>query len=352
VTTDYPAIAVQAGDTVSVDLEILAPSQQETTLAVSGSPTGWTTSLRGGGFIVGGVTASPIEPPQVELEIAVPADASPGDYTLEILGTSETQTDLLNLTVAVADSPVGGISLETDFASLRGRPDDTFLFDLQVTNQRPEELTLAFDAVGPEGWNVTAGPASEERASAVTVAAGASESVSVEANPTPTTPAGEYPIEVTASGGGQSGSFTLTAVVTGQATIQLTTADERLDLSGTAGNATEASLLVTNSGTADLEGFRLSADPPTDWTVEFEPAELAVVAAGTTEEVLVRVQPSADAVAGDYVIGVTGSSESETSDLVYRFTVDTSRWWGVFGVIVIAAAIGALFYVFRRYGRR
>jgi uncharacterized membrane protein len=65
-----------------------------------------------------------------------------------------------------------------------------------------------------------------------------------------------------------------------------------------------------------------------------------------------RARPSAQAVAGDYVIGINANSASETSQLAYRFTVDTSRWWGVFGVIVIAGAIAALFWVFRRYGRR
>jgi uncharacterized membrane protein len=269
-----------------------------------------------------------------------------------IQGSTETQTDLLNLIIQVADSPVGGIQLTTDFASLRGRPDDTFRFDLQVTNQRPEEITLAFDATGPEGWNVTAGPASEERASAVTVAAGASESVAVEANPSPTTTAGEYPIEVLASGGGESGSFTLTAVVTGQATLELLPFDERLDLTGTAGEEVVTTIIVTNSGTADLESVQLSADPPTDWTVEFEPAELAVIESGASQEVVVRAIPSTDAVAGDYAIGVTATSTSETASVAYRFTVETSRWWGVIGVIIIAAALGALFYVFRRYGRR
>jgi uncharacterized membrane protein len=260
VTTDYPSIAVQAGDTVSVDLEVLAPSQQEAVLEIIDPPAGWTTILRGGGFVIEGVTAAPVTPPRVELEITVPVDTSPGDYVMGVQGVTETQSDLLNLTIQVADTPVGAILLEPSFQELRGRADDTFRFDLQVTNQRPEELTLRFDAVGPEGWNITAGPASEERASAVTVAAGASESVNVVATPSPTTAAGEYPIELTASaGGGNSATLALTAIVTGQATLELVPATERLDISGTAGEVVEATVFVTNSGSAEMESVSLSS---------------------------------------------------------------------------------------------
>ncbi len=352
VVTDYPAVTVQAGDTVRFDLAVRAPDRQRVDLDIVDAPTGWDATMRGGGFVIDGVTASPDSPPPVELEVAIPASAAPDTYELVVVGRNGTQTDRLPLSVTVADRPVGGILLAADFASLRGRPSDTFRYDLQVTNQTPDEITLAFDGTGPDGWVVTAGPASEQRASTVTVAPGDSESVSVEANPPPGTAAGSYDIVVSATGGGQSGSFTLTAEVTGQASIELVTPDGRLDLSGNPGERVETTLLVVNDGTAPLEGVTMSADEPTDWTVEFDPEEIPMVPAGETQPVTVLVQPAGDAVAGDYALGVTARAGSDSSDVPYRYTIETSLWWGAIGIGIIAVAFLVLFGVFRRFGRR
>ncbi|MFQ5557191.1 MAG: NEW3 domain-containing protein [Acidimicrobiales bacterium] len=262
------------------------------------------------------------------------------------------EADELDLAITVADRPIGGITLSTDFAGLRGRPGDTFRYDLQITNQTPDEITFAFDGRGPQGWSVTAGPASEQRASTVTVAAGDSESVRVEADPPANTAAGTYEIVVTANGGGQSGSFVLSAEITGRPSVELITTSGRLDLSGNAGDETETTVLVVNDGTAPLEEVRLSADEPADWTVTFEPDQIPLIGAGASEEVIVRITPSGDAVAGDYAIGVTARGEGETSEIAYRYTVATSRWWGAVGILIIVAALVLLLAVFRRFGRR
>lgn len=352
ITTDYPSITTEAGETVTFDLDVVAPTPTPVRLEVTGVPEGWEATLRGGGFVIDGVTAEPESPPNAELELVIPADAQPATYDLGVRATGGGSSDTLDLSVTVADRPVGGIQLTTDFASLRGRPSDTFRYDLQITNQSPQEITFAFDAKGPEGWTVTAGPASEERASTVTVEAGGSESVRVEADPPANAPAGTYDLLVTANGGGLTGSFTLTAEITGQPEIGLTTASQRLDLSGNAGKVRESTLIVVNSGTAPLEEVTLSADAPTDWTVEFEPEEIPVVAAGDSAQVTVRIEPAANAVAGDYAIGISARSGGDTAELAYRFTVETSRWWGAVGVGVIVLAFIVLFVVFRRYGRR
>lgn len=351
-TTDYPSVRVQAGNTVDLDLEITAPTAVPVSLEVAEAPGDWTLTFRGGGFVIGGVTATPELPPSVELEIDIPLETPPGDYVVTVAARTATAVAQLDLGIVVQDQPVGGVVLSTEFASLRGRPTDTFQYDLEVTNETPEEITFAFDATGPENWVVTAGPASEQRASTVTVAGGESESVRVEANPPSNAPAGTYDIEVTASGGGQTGSFTLQAEVTGQESIDLVPANGRVDMSGNAGDEASATLVVVNDGTSVLEDVSLTADEPEGWTVEFEPSEVPAVAAGESREVAMRVTPSSGAVAGDYVLGVTARGGGESAELAYRFAVETSRWWGAVGIVIIVAALVVLFVVFRRFGRR
>lgn len=352
ITTDYPSVTVQAGDSVDLDINVLADEPTPVDLAITEAPEGWDLTLRGGGFVLDGVTAMPESPPPVELEVVIPPATEPGVHRLTVEARAGGDVAELPVAVTVADRPVGGILLSTDFASLRGRPSDTFRYDMQIANQTPEEITFAFDGRGPDGWVVTAGPASEQRASTVTVAPGDTESVRVEADPPSSTPAGTYDIEVSANGGGQSGSFTLTAEVTGQSSIELVSDGARLDLRGSAGEEIEARVFVVNDGSAPLEDVRVSADEPEGWSVEFEPTEIAAVEAGGSESVTVRIKPSGDAVAGDYAVGVEARASGESSDLAYRFSVETSRWWGAVGVAVIVAAFAVLLAVFRRFGRR
>ena len=58
VTTPYPSIAVAPGSKASFDLSITAPVAGSVDLSVAGTPTGWTATIHGGGFVVTGVTAA------------------------------------------------------------------------------------------------------------------------------------------------------------------------------------------------------------------------------------------------------------------------------------------------------
>jgi uncharacterized membrane protein len=62
--------------------------------------------------------------------------------------------------------------------------------------------------------------------------------------------------------------------------------------------------------------------------------------------------PSGNAVAGDYVVTLTASGEGVEETLDIRVTVETSPLWGLVGLGLIALTLGAMVWVFRRYGRR
>ena len=118
-----------------------------------------------------------------------------------------------------------------------------------------------------------------------------------------------------------------------------------------AGSTTKKTMTIENTGSAPLEGVTLGASPPTDWNVTFEPAKIDVKA-GETADVVADIRPSKNAVAGDYVVSITASSGSASSSADLRVTVKTTRWWGLVGILIIVAAVAALYGVFRKYGRR
>jgi len=357
VSTPYPVVAVQAGDQITINLAVTAPSPTEVSLTITESPDGWDFGIRGGGFAIGGVTASPDAPPNVELRVNVAPDTTGGRYSLVVAAEGVGVSDELELEFVVTEVEVNGVSLNADFPTIRGASTDVFTYQLTIENQTPSETTFNFAPRGPEGWLVTAGPAAEARASTVTVAAGGTEQVQVNADPPDTLDAGTYPIFIGVEGGDQQGGIELTAVVSGQASLLLLTEGQRLDAKGQAGSTIELPVLVTNDGSSTLTEIILTQAPPEGWDVEWEPSRITQLDPGSVTQAVVRITPDSDAVAGDYSLSLTGdgvSSDSATArdTIDIRYTVSTSRWWGALGIAVIAAALAVLLGVFRRYGRR
>ncbi|MGH2708069.1 MAG: NEW3 domain-containing protein, partial [Actinomycetota bacterium] len=110
--------------------------------------------------------------------------------------------------------------------------------------------------------------------------------------------------------------------------------------------------VVRNEGTTAVKGIRLSATPPAGWRVTFRPSTIPNIAPKRTGKVTAIITPSGEAVAGDYVVTLTSSAEQSTSNADIRVSVSPSRLFGFLGLVIIVGAAYALFWVFRRYGRR
>lgn len=355
-TTPYPAVVVTAGESSTFPLTVNAADGQRVDLDVTSLPEGWTAVLRGGGFVVDGVTADTDTPPALDLEVAVPADVPEGNYEVVVTATAGGAASPLTLTLRVGDAGAvdRGVSLTSEFPSLTGTPEGTFSFSAVLRNDTPREATFALAATGPEGWLVTARPSTQAQASTATLEPGAEETITVEANPPVGTTAGPYPLTVRAEAGGQSAELELTAEVTGEATMRLSTPDERLNADVTAGGTSEVQLIITNEGSAPLEEVTFSSTPPAEWEVTFEPETVPAVEPGGQVNVIARLQAAEGAVAGDYLVNITatGSGGQASESVELRTTVKTSRLWGLVGLLLIVAAIAGLAWVFRRYGRR
>jgi uncharacterized membrane protein len=101
-----------------------------------------------------------------------------------------------------------------------------------------------------------------------------------------------------------------------------------------------------------VTAVELTATKPTDWEVTFEPPTIESIAAGQSMDVKALITPSGDAIAGDYNLTVTARGAEANVDTDVRFTVETSILGAILGGALILAAIGGLYWVFRRYGRR
>ena len=352
-TTPYPALLVEPGSDVKLDLNASAPQPERVDLAIDGLPDGWKATLRGGGFVISGLTASPDPPGKAQLELAVPPTAVPGSYPVGVIESAPQGTSRLDLTVAVASQVDSGIALTADFPSLNGGPTDTFSYTLTLTNNTPAQQTFNFTGSGPEGWTVTASPAAESRANTVTVDGGGTSQIKVSATPPANIASGKYQIEVDVTGGnGATGKISLGAEVSGVGTLDAATTDGRLNLSGHSNHTSRETLVVSNTGTAALTAISFSATPPSGWQVTFSPSKLDQVAPGQKTQVVAEIKPAKDAISGDYALPVNVSAGTTAKALDLRYTVKTSRSWGLIGLLVIVAAGLVLFGVVRRLGRR
>ena len=351
-TTPYPAVTIQPGNTVTFPLDIAVPAPERVGLAVSGAPSGWTANLRGGGNIVNAVFAGGTTAATVDLSVTVPQDATPGSQTLTVTATADQGTRTLPIEVTVLGDTGGAITLTSDFPQLSGDPTSTFSYSLTLANTGTQKQTYTLQGQGPDGWTVSVHPSSNGQALTDTVDGGATDTLSVTAQPPSTVTAGSYPIQVSVASGSQSATTNLEADVTGAPAVTLSTPNQVLNAQVTAGSTGTVSLVVTNSGSTVLQNVAVTASAPTGWTTTFAPTTIDTIQPGSAATVDATLKPSSDALAGDYDVTFTVTAGTATANVDIRTTVQTSPLWGFIGLALIVIVIVGLGWVFRRFGRR
>jgi uncharacterized membrane protein len=350
--TSYPSIVADPGEDAVFPLTVDSPDAERVDLALGEAPEGFEGTFRGGGAIVQSVYTGGDQLPQLELSVSIPADAAPGANRLVVTATAPSGTAELPLDVVVADVSAGDVSLTSDFPNLRGSSEDTFSFDLDLANDTSQDIDFTLEGQGPEGWTVTVQPSTEEQAATVAVAAGDSESIRASVTPAFQADAGTYPILVRAVGGDREADAQLNVEVTGTFGMDLTTPDGRLNTSVGAGSSTQFPIVLANTGSAPLTAVSLSASPPRDWDVTFDPEEVQTVGVGETANIVATITPAGNAVAGDYVVTLSARSDDADDEMAVRTTVETSTIWGIVGIALIGLVLVGLALVFRRFGRR
>jgi uncharacterized membrane protein len=352
--TDFPSQVVGLGESLTLRVSLRTQSEpQVVDLQVLDLPEGWEASFRSGGRVVLAAYVEPAEETSLDLRIDIPADGTAGKHTLRIRAHGETQSAEMPITLMVEERAPASLDMSVELPVLRGRPDSTFRYNVTLDNEGDDDLVVDLSAQAPSFYSVLFKSAGQEVTS-IPLEANATERLSVEVDPLFTgIPAGTYGITLLASGGEAQASLDLAAEVVGQSTLALTTPDGRLSGRLEAGEETPVTLVVQNSGSAPALGIKLSATPPREWTVTFEPETIESVEANSEVTVTARITPSEKALAGDYMLTVRAQPETGSStSLEYRATVRTSTLWGVAGLALIAVAVGVVGLAVMRFGRR
>jgi uncharacterized membrane protein len=168
---------------------------------------------------------------------------------------------------------------------------------------------------------------------------------------------GEYPVTFEVTSGTLKSIISLKAIVTANYDLKLNTPDGRLNTEATAGQDNQFTVVLANTGSADLEKLILETkakDRPQGWTVTYKPEKINLLKAGETKEIQVTIRPSDKTIAGDYMMSVESEPESKQAyaNLQVRVTVLAPTIWGWVGVGIVVLVIVALAIMFIRFGRR
>jgi uncharacterized membrane protein len=271
---------------------------------------------------------------------------------LTVTASGGGQTVRLPLSIKVNAGGGGAVSMKADYPALRGTATQTYNFSLTLANDTAQDLTFSLASQGPDGWTVTAKPSGQSQAASAVVKAGDTATIDVEADPPSDVQAGDYPIVVAATAGDKSARTELGVTITGNYKMTVTTPDQRLSASGSAGSSINQTVTIANDGSAPLTQVTLDKTAPSGWNVDFNPATIDQIPANGKQDVTAVIKPSGDALAGDYVVTVSAKAKEASGQSDFRVTIETSPIWGVVGLLIIAAIIGGLVWVFRTYGRR
>ena len=345
----YTKIVVSPGASINYSVDLINNGHEIRTenIALGGLPSSWKYDIKSGGLNIEQMAVLPDEKKNFTLTVNVPLKINKGSYKFH-LSAGEAR---LPLTIVVSKQGTYQSEFTTDQPNMQGNSKSNFTFSTTLRNQTADRQLYALMADAPRGWNVVFKP-NYKQATSAQVDANASQNISVEVTPAANAEAGTYKIPVRAVTNSTSAELTLEVAITGTFQMEVTTPKGLLSADITAGDTRRIDLEVVNTGSSELKDIQLSSRKPAGWELSFEPSKIASLKAGAAANVTAELKASPKALPGDYVVVMDAKTPEVTADAQFRISVKTPLFWGWVGVLVILAAVGGVYCLFRKYGRR
>jgi len=356
---EFSGVVVPKGEAVRMDLILENKGRTDETIDVKIStiPKGWKAALKGGSYVVSGLYVPNGKTKNLALTLEPDKTLGPGTYTFQFDAQTAdgkfTSSNKLNVTVQERTAGLEDIQITTSYPVLRGQTDARFEFSLDIMNKSEVDRTFNLAAVGPEKWEINFKPAYEtKQISSLRIKGGMSQSVAVEVTPAKEASPGEYPVLVRVTSGEKKAEVKLMVALTGIYKLDAGTPSGILSLEAIAGKPANFSFFVKNTGSAINRNITFSSFKPENWEVTFKPEKIDSLEPGALKQVEVTVKPAAQALVGDYSVGVLVNGEKSDKTIEMRVTVKASTAWGWIGIGIIIFVIAGLSALFIWLGRR
>jgi uncharacterized membrane protein len=347
--TPCTKISVPPGESIDYNIDVINNGADLFTADVSATsmPRGWNFMIKSGGWNVGQISVLAGEKKSLSLHVEVPYQVNKGNYRFSI------NAGEYSLPLVINVSEQG--TFKTDFSSrqsnMEGHSGSTFTYNAELKNQTTEKQLYALSAQIQRGWNVSF-KVSGRDVTSVESEPMATTNLTIDINPPSQIEAGRYTIPVVATTSTSTTTLNLEVVITGTYNIELTTPTGLLSGSITAGQEKKMEFLVRNSGTSFISDVRISGSAPAGWSVSFDPKTIDKIMPGAEAQVIATVKADKHAIPGDYIANFDARTPEASAKAAFRFSVKTPMLWGWVGIFIIFAAIGSVYYLFRKYGRR
>ena len=355
-STDYPAMTVKAGDSLTFDLtlENQSGSSQEIVLKTTSIPESWTGSFSASSKEISIVhVKNDASNTSIDYALDIPLETADGEYEVILSASGAQISDTMTLRLKVASEEIGESSFEVEYPSQEGDADTTFSYSATLINNTLSQQNYSFATSAPQGWQVSIMPGGEStKVSALDVEARSTQTLDIDVVVPANVEAGEYPLSVTATSVNDKMTIDMTATVTGSYELELSTPSGRLSFDSYANKESTVQLTLTNTGNTDLTNVNLTSSAPTGWTVRFANETIDLIEAGASMETTAYVTPGEDAMSGDYAATITAKNSNTSDKAEFRITVKTETIWGFVGIGIIVVMALVLMGVMKKYGRR
>lgn len=355
-STQYPALTVKAGDSLTFDLDLdnYSGVSQNITLSVAEIPEGWEGTFSAGSNQVSVVhVKNQATNSEVSFAVDVPLETADGEYIIRLAARGEDFADEMEIALTVSAEEIGESSFTAEYPSQEGDATTDFTFSATLINNTLSTQNYSFTSNAPSGWQVSFQPSGESTSvAALDVEARTTQAMDISVTPPENVEAGTYEIPVTATSVNESMPITLSVTITGSYGLTLSTPSGRLSLDAYANQESAVQLSLTNTGNSDLTNVNLTSSAPTGWTVRFANETIDIIEAGATVETTMYITPGEDAMSGDYATTITARNSDANDSVDFRITVKTETIWGLTGIGVIVLLAVVIGIVMRKYGRR
>ena len=325
-------------------------------VSVESIPQNWTAYVKNsGGEKLTGVTLDSDEFVDLVVEVTPSDTAKIGEYGLlfKVKSYDGNLLDSLPLDITlIKGEEEAEITLTVKFPEMTIEAGKALQYPATIINTGSGDGLLSLSVEPPANWKVVFKSGASE-VSRLNLEAGKSESLVIEATPPSAVNIGTYqiPVQVKSDSGAVYAETSLKATIVGSYDLDLTSST--LLTSATTGGSATFTVRVTNSGQSPVTSISVSIAAPSGWDSSTTPTQVGSLKPNESSTFTVVVKSPGDAVAGDYMVTLTGKSDKVNSDSVQvRVTVTAPTSWGLIGVGIAAVMVFALLFVFIRFRRR
>ena len=249
------------------------------------------------------------------------------------------------------EAKAGPSAFTAKLINIEAATNEVFRYSTTLHNGTNKQAIYELKAALPEGW-VVSYKVEGSQVTSLNMDAGKSQEIAVEINASANASPKKYSIPLKAIAANDTLLLKLEAVVKGSYGVAMSTPSGRLSEEVSSGGHKDLQLEVKNTGTLPLNDLDLNSQLPSGWEVRFEPAKISKLEAGKSVAVTAFLKVPDKTIAGDYAATFSLSGANANTQLAFRMFVKTSLLSGWIGILVIVLAIGSVYYLIRRYGRR